>query len=441
MVLGIQRLTFGIIACRMQEKTIGLEPSLEMGACFRICFGFQRLIFGIIGLLVTPLFILRTAFRIILEDARGKETQPSKVLRWSEELKGSVSTLLAWVADVPVYVAELAPTHSWSSRLFQYSYPQHFEAIQLKIPNEENLTICMVAARHETYQRSSNMTVILVPGMFNTASMSIFVDLACRIYYQWGANVVVANMRGHGDTGRISQDIPCSLTLREGKDIVEIGRYLKREWGADQSIVLLGMSLGGTCALSAVLEDSKQHGNSLLFDACAMISSPMDIGGLMHRMSTMKLTPESFNIWYAFYHWLLLRYASLRGLSSDIRCFRSFVKHAVIPFYTPEEAALIAEKASPVHRLHFLKTPALAIYARDDPVTTLRESSTLLQKSQKCRKDALLRMEICDHGGHAGHFAINSTETSSLVHNFFLQSVDKKRIRTKDTRVLPNTLS
>lgn len=151
-------------------------------------------------------------------------------------------------------------------------------------------------------QNQTNLTVVIIPGMFNTASMGIFVMIAHRAYYGWGVNVVVADMRGHGRTGRLNPSIMSSLTVHEGKDILEIARFVKREWGTGQSIFLLGISLGGTNALSAVLEDTRQKSmNNNLIKACAMISAPIDLKGLIYRMSSMQLKTESFNIWYAFY--------------------------------------------------------------------------------------------------------------------------------------------
>jgi hypothetical protein len=42
--------------------------------------------------------------------------------------------------------------------------------------------------------------------------------------------VIVTEMRGHGETGRRHANVPFSLTVMEGKDILEVAQFAKKNY-------------------------------------------------------------------------------------------------------------------------------------------------------------------------------------------------------------------
>jgi hypothetical protein len=130
-------------------------------------------------------------------------------------------------------------------------------------------------------------------------------------------------MRGHGETGRKYPEAPTSLAVLEANDSVEVARYAKRMTAL--------ISLGGTYALSAALQDKDQENESLI-QGYSILSSPMDLHGLIDHLSAACSITYS-NVWYAIYSWLLGRYCQLRGLD-HIRTFRRYADTVLIePYY------------------------------------------------------------------------------------------------------------
>jgi len=413
-------------------------------ALFWLRFATQRCFFAILGILVFLAIVVHMIVRdhVMLvtsstASSGNKEARPYSVSTssrssgswcWSSVWKfctGHTSTVLAWVSDTVVYVSQLSPvSSSLATRLFRYNYPPPFSAVSIPVgggdSSEDDLSIfCRVALQPTTTTSDSKkdeaarMTIILVPGMLNASSMAIIVSLATELYYNWGANVIVCEMRGFAEMGRCKGNLPPSLSVFEARDILEVAAYANKHYKQD-GIFLLGLSLGGTYALSAAASDKNQ-----LIKASALVSAPMDLMALVNRMSQPCLTP-SFNMFFTLYKWLLMVHCKLRGQAHD---FRSFVDQIIVPAYPNFDP----HRASPIHRLEGLSSPVLAIYAEDDPVTTIYEASVLGDHSRASKKEHLIEIHLTPAGGHAGHFFADNAGTSQKIYGFFERQLPKKK--------------
>jgi predicted alpha/beta-fold hydrolase len=387
----------------------------------------QRVFFGVLGGLVFPWILASMLIRDpgrSTQESNNEKYHASYVVPLWVHLRGSASTALAWGAETMVYIGELSPVPSLLTSLFRYQYPSNFQPVSIPVASEKYplALSCQVALQSNTGNPNVRMTIILVPGMFNTASMSIIISIATQIYNDWGANVIVTEMRGHGETGRKYPEVPPSLTVLEANDLLEVARYAKTHYDS-QNIYLIGISLGGTCALSAAVQD-KDQGESLI-QACTILSSPIDLQGLIDHLSA-PCSITSLNVWYAFYSWLLARYCRLRGLG-HIRTFRQYVDTVIEPYYRDQSTVFqtTTDKVSPIYRLENLSTPILALYSKDDPVASMSEPALLYRKAKACQKESFLRLEIMEHGGHAGQFWVDNAGTSQLIQDFFQQHMSK----------------
>lgn len=405
----------GLVTKSGRKQDVYGNPSTT----YAVMFVTKRVIFGCLGALIFPLIHLSMFLRHLRESASEptrenptvtKKGQAVSLLSWLG-LQGTLVTTWVWAPDTVVYIAQLATEETfWNKWIFQYSYPQCFQKIDIPIDDhQQNFAMSCMASHHVDQVRPS---VIIVPGMFNTYGMSVFVSLATEIFYRWGANVIVPEMRGNGTTGRNYISIPPSLSVREGHDLLAVAKYARSNWKSDR-VFLLGISLGGTYALSAAIEDGSRNMRPLL-SGCCIVSAPMDVAGLIRSLSTPCSHGSNFNLWYTFYSWLLQLYCSHRKLSVS-STFQSYVDQIICPRY-----AVCPKTASPINRLDRLqKVPVLAIYAADDPVTTLQEADTLSSAVRFHQKASLVQVVVSKSGGHAGHFHAGGLETSRTVRKFF----------------------
>ena len=89
---------------------------------FQFKFTLQRACFTFVALLTTPWIIFYMALKLLWEKkSNGTHEQESLAdsLFWRAELKGSFFTLMAWIAEVPVYIFDLSPIGSPISRMWR----------------------------------------------------------------------------------------------------------------------------------------------------------------------------------------------------------------------------------------------------------------------------------------------------------------------------------
>ena len=384
-------------------------------------FFLRRLVSAAVGLIVFHHVLLYMTFLSLFykESVKMKgqvELKPVPSVPWWVQIRGTFTSIVAWASDGMVYLSGCLTATATNPiiDMFQYSYPAPFTQLWVPVGNDVEL-FCQVAHQGDP----GKMTVILVPGMFNSSSFSLIVSIACLIYSKWNANVIVVDLRGHGQTGRRFEDVPFSLTVLEARDLLLVANFAKNTCNTE-SIFLLGVSLGGTCVLSAAVEGSNC---SDLITAAATISAPMDLDSLLVSMSQAEL-----NIWFMFYTWILHRYCSSRNIGWHSRNFYSFVHNVVKPYYCKEFAHALEstdQKISPMLRLKGLQIPLLAVHSADDPVATLEEPLHLKRLAEAHNKQHLVKIQLNETGGHAGNFSA----IHDAIHHFFLKAANQ-RVKT-----------
>ncbi|CAB9518127.1 expressed unknown protein [Seminavis robusta] len=382
----------------------------------------RRAVCAVVGVVVLQnVLVYMAMLSFFCEDRVKAEVSPSlqssSPLLWWDELRGTLATIGAWAADGIAYLSGCLTSEATNPliEMFRYEYPTPFAQVWVPVTNNGLELSCQVAKRHQEggANKEKNMTVVIVPGMFNSSSFSLIVSLASLVYYQWRANVIVVDLRGHGETGRRFPNVPFSLTVLEGLDLLKVADFAKSTFGDEAgSICLLGVSLGGTSVLSSAVQGKDC---SALIAACATVSAPMDLDSLLVRMSQ-----GSLNIWFMFYSWVLICYCHCRNIGWHSRNFHSFVNQVVKPYYAKEFEQVLKtsddpSKLSPMWRLKDLQVPLLAVHSRDDPVATLEEPQHLQRQAKLHNKDHLVHIKLCETGGHAG----NLPSISGDIHRFF----------------------
>ncbi|CAB9512009.1 expressed unknown protein [Seminavis robusta] len=355
----------------------------------------KRVVCAVAGVIVIQIGLVYMALLSVFYEDRVKvkvspSVQSVSPLPWWDELQGTLATIVAWSADAIPYLSACLTSEATNPliEMFRFEYPTPFAQVWVPVTSNGLELSCQVAKHHQEggAKNEKNMTVIIVPGMFNSAYFSLIVSLASMIYYKWKANVIVVDLRGHGETGRRFPNVPFSLTVLEGQDLLQVAKFAKSTFGDETgSICLLGVSLGGASVLSCAVQGKDC---STLIAACATVGSPMDLENMLIG-------------WHA-------------------RNFHSFVNKVVKPYYAKEFEQVLKtsddpSKFSPMWRLKDLQVPLLTVHSRDDPVLTLEEPLHLQKQAKLHNKDHLVQIKLCETGGHAG----NLPSISGDIHRFF----------------------
>jgi predicted alpha/beta-fold hydrolase len=316
---------------------------------------------------------------------------------------GTVATLRAFMPDLAVYFGELDPKRA----AFAYDYPRPFRRQHVAVGRGVTLG-CRLATHRNA---AAHPTLLMVPGMFATASQNVTVQLCARAYQKWGFNVVVADMRAFGETARLSEH-PCGMGGHEAEDVVSLARWAKREIGSP-SVSVLGFSFGGAVTLSAALQ-----GEGVL-SRCVAFCPPLRPQALISQFSQPVRGLSAFSLFQLFYQSLLLDSARRRGLG--VEHFHDYVEKVVADYYGMDLAA-VYEQADVRARIHTLTVPTLVIHADDDPVVPYEHSLELARAAREA-ENRQLEVEISRGGGHYGHWAVMPDWTERTVRGF-LSRVD-----------------
>lgn len=312
---------------------------------------------------------------------------------------GAVSTLLAFMPDLAVYLSELYPD---AARL-TYDYPPDFERVTVDVGRGVKLA-CRVARQPQAAQAP---TLLFVPGMFATVTQNVVVQLAKRARERWGFNVVVADMRDFGDTARLNR-APSSLGDHEGDDVVALAGWARRELGSAH-VSVMGFSFGGAVALSAALR-GEGH-----IDSCVAFCPPLHARELILHFSQPVRGASSFSLFQIFYQWLLLRSSELRG-RGEVEHLHDYVSKVSAAHYEVDEDTLYSG-SDIASRITALAVPTLIIHADDDPVVPFEHTLALEQTASRAG-NTQLEVVISKGGGHYGHWAVMPDWTERTICQF-----------------------
>jgi len=312
---------------------------------------------------------------------------------------GALSTLLAFMPDLAVYLSELVPG---PARL-TYAYPPEFERRTVDVGRGVKLA-CRVAQKADA---QGAPTLIFVPGMFATVTQNVVVKLATKAHREWGYNVVVADMRDFGETARLNH-APSSLGGHESDDVIALARWARTELDSTH-VSVMGFSFGGAVVLSAALKGKG------CVDACVAFCPPLDVRELILHFSQPVRGASSFSLFQIFYQWLLLRSSELRG-RKDVEHFHDYVSKVSASHYGVHADALY-EGGDIRSRIATLDVPTLIIHADDDPVVPYQHTLAL-QEAAASHDNANLEVVISRGGGHYGHWAVMPDWTERTIRGF-----------------------
>jgi alpha/beta superfamily hydrolase len=254
------------------------KPNVEPLA-YRAVYTWRVIGLAVVGVLVFLRIALRAsvrklrvatpAYRATVIDFEGATMDGCTAASATHIRPSPIATSVAFLPDIPAYVTEIETDMRWRVPL-----PPRFREDRAEI---NGLRVAMTIGAHDDGHERA--VLIIVPGMFNSRVQNVMIRTARTAFFSEGFDVVVPDLRGFGETGRIDP-APPSGTWKEGGDIAALAAWV-RERLSSRAVFVCGFSYGASVALAAAAD--ARHG---VIDGCIAFSPFGDAKCLIDRLST-----------------------------------------------------------------------------------------------------------------------------------------------------------
>ncbi len=281
--------------------------------------------------------------------------------------------------------------------------------------SQEEILACRDGVRLQGfYSQSLNKNaplVILIHGWEGSAD-SMYLLSAAQSLYAEGYSIFRLNLRDHGESHHLNEDLFHSCRLQE---VVDATRLVQEKYQPEQ-LFMAGFSLGGNFCLRVAAE---ANSNQIELDKVVAICPPID------PYDTMVQLREGAWIydWYFQRKWK-------RSLRKKVELFpdkyqlETFDHLKDLGDMTDVLLSEFGEFESTRHyfdsyalkgeRLSDLSVPAVMVLAKDDPIIR-HEGSDFIQASDQ------LKIIKTEYGGHCGHLKngrLQSWADEFIIHEF-----------------------
>jgi hypothetical protein len=154
----------------------------------------------------------------------------------------------------------------------------------------DNADLCLFGRL--ALQRQPADLIVVVPGLLHSNAHH-YVRLAAAVLYSLGFSVLTLDMRDHGATFRARPDVPSTLGVLEGQDLVAVADLLldgNRNHCRNQiqKVGILGYSAGASFALRAFVADRARPRAQWSLGAGVLAVAPiLDAADTLARMSAL----------------------------------------------------------------------------------------------------------------------------------------------------------
>lgn len=145
------------------------------------------------------------------------------------------------------------------------------DAVSRSVPSFDGISV-----HYDFYPTVSSSAVVIVPGFWRTRRHPSMIRLA-RFLQGIGYSVSVVDVRGHGDTAGTY-----GFNRHEHEDVAAVVRDLALKNGTSQ-VVLLGLSVGGSIAVSTAAR------NDLPLNGLILISPVAELSKVVPRLNPFTI--------------------------------------------------------------------------------------------------------------------------------------------------------
>ncbi|MCW2956713.1 MAG: hypothetical protein JWO69_1582 [Thermoleophilia bacterium] len=254
--------------------------------------------------------------------------------------------------------------------------------------------------------------LIICHGLLMTKHFDVIIQMARRVFEQWGFHVVTIDLRGWGQTSWTT-DAPNSAGRHEGRDVIEIARELHRDPRVT-SVAALGYSLGGASVLNAAHVSSTSDDRPLDGGAVT-VSAPTRIDEALRHISTRPHWRDPYFGLYHVFQAAIRGTVRQRGLDRDINTWVDLVTETSLPYYGLSFDDYCAQ-SSAVNFAHEIDMPVLDLHAVDDFLVPVMHAEAL---AAAAADNPWVHVMVRDAGAHIAFGAADPSWFHSTMRCWF----------------------
>lgn len=315
-------------------------------------------------------------------------------------LGGLTSTMIFSTPDqIPMLAA---CTKRGSGKL--YPYPRPFEKVLIR--STDGTPISGVLAVHDDGR--PRPALIMVHGLFGSKNHWFSQQVVLSAYYGWGYNVMAIDLRFFGES-KLYSDAPGTGGWKEGQDIIEAAKYLKRMKEVT-SVAVMGGSYGGAAAMCAAYQSEPKD----LLDGG--IISWCGYGDTTAQVKYISTAPKPRDPFFPVYLFFIGCYKlTLGGRSRAYGNFDRFIREYCASYYGVNGDDILERSSAALH-FHEVEVPMLIVNTEDDPVIPREQASVMEEYARGNENIAVMRMS---RGGHCAFATVDRVWMSHVVRTFF----------------------
>ncbi len=258
---------------------------------------------------------------------------------------------------------------------------------------------------HHSVGPPGQPVVIVVHGM-NDSHVTSYVVEHSEVLRRMGFHVFALDMRDHGLLR--GSGPPLSMGFHEGKDLFAAARTLSRREGV--SVGILGISLGGQCAVRAAHEATEAGEPEVLRGGVATVCAPLNVHEAVNGLDDPSRLRRGETLFDRMImkgtHDELRRHLRLRAVERDprgpaCRNFESYIRRAVLPAYPgvpPMMGAFLGmARCTQESVLGAVAVPTFILHSEDDPLVSVIHAE---QAATAAAGNPLVGVRIVPKGGH-----------------------------------------
>lgn len=314
-------------------------------------------------------------------------------------LGGRASTILGFAPDA---LPMLLDTRKKTACLL-YPYPRGWKKVEFT--SRDGTPLAGMLALHGDGRPRPG--IVFCHGIFGSKNQNYIRGVAIKAFRDWGYNVLAMDLRGHGESQRLS-DAFLTGGWKEAEDIIGAARHLA-SYSRVTTVGVSGYSLGATSAMIAAALDGGEHitGGVLAWNGFA------DQERMISYVDRLPLPWQPFFlIWPVFKGCTVLK---ARGLGADFRTFRQAFAYACEHRYRLSEEE-IYRRSSPKNHVAAIEVPTLHVHAADDPVIPLLEAE---ENRETAAGNPRFQVWVLERGGHCAFSMVDKGWYHRVLQDFF----------------------
>ncbi len=264
-----------------------------------------------------------------------------------------------------------------------------------------------LSALYNRQKDSAAPTVVLLHGWLGCAD-SLYLMTLGAFLYQHGFHVVRLNLRDHGGSHHLNQNLFHSCRIQE---VINACRHIQQEF--QQPLSLIGFSLGANFALRV---NAYTTADELTLKQTIAFCPVIDPRHTLHALENTLLVYRNYFMqrWKAAYYKKVEAFPSLYCKSTFDSCktLRQATENLATRHAGFQDLDSYLDGYSIAgNRLSTLHAPAQVILAQDDPIIPWKDVDKLAHTAH-------LKTLVTEHGGHCGF--LEPDLTSPWVNHFSL---------------------